>query len=70
MMQKAGIVSFYGPCVFTEFAENVAMHEYTRKYINAVLFNPTDELEISPSEIMSEIDCENKSFRILEPAVL
>ena len=29
MLQKAGIVSYYGPCVMAELAENVEMHKYT-----------------------------------------
>ncbi|MCL2376142.1 MAG: LD-carboxypeptidase [Defluviitaleaceae bacterium] len=49
MMQKAGLVSFYGPCILAEFAENVAMHEYTKHYIQNVLFQPSDELAINPS---------------------
>ena len=49
MMYKAGLVSFYGPCIIAEFAENVAMHEYTKQHIYDVLFNPTVELIINPS---------------------
>ena len=51
MMQKAGLVSFYGPCILAEFAENVAMHEYTKHYIQNVLFQPSDELAIGPSPV-------------------
>ena len=51
MMQKARLVSFYGPCILMEFAENVAMHEYTKHYIQNVLFQPSDELIIEPSPI-------------------
>ena len=49
MMYTAGLVSFYGPCILMEFAENVAMHEYTAQYINSVLFNPSPQLNITPS---------------------
>lgn len=49
MMYKAGLVSFYGPCVFAEFAENAAMHEYTKQYIRQVLFENNDNLSILPS---------------------
>ena len=49
MMYKAGLISFYGPCVICEFAENAAMHDYTKRYINATLFDPTPELPITPS---------------------
>jgi len=49
MMYKAGLVTFYGPCVLVEFAENVAMHEYTKHYINRVLFHGDAPLLIKPS---------------------
>ncbi|MGL6198561.1 MAG: S66 family peptidase [Lachnospiraceae bacterium] len=49
MMYKAGFISFYGPCVMCEFAENAAMHEYTKTYINKVLFETNDSLEIPAS---------------------
>ena len=49
MMYKAGLVSFYGPCVLMEFAENVAMHEYTKGYITDVLFELPQQLDITPS---------------------
>ena len=50
MMYKAGLVSFYGPAVMAEFAENVAMHDYTKKYINSVLFEKNDRIDIFPSD--------------------
>lgn len=49
MMLQAGITSFYGPCVFAEFAENGAMHEYTKHYIKQTLFEKHDKLSIIPS---------------------
>ena len=49
MMYKAGLRSFYGPCIMAEFAENAAMHEYTKYYIQKILFEPSSELYISPS---------------------
>jgi len=51
MMQKAGVVSFYGGCIMVEFAENVTMHDYTIQHIKNVLFEPTDQLEIKPSPV-------------------
>jgi len=51
MMYKAGLVSFYGPCILVEFAENVAMHEYTKQHIQNMLFQPSLTLPISPSPI-------------------
>lgn len=35
---KAGIVSFYGPSVLTDFAENVAMDAYTIEMVERTLF--------------------------------
>jgi len=49
MMYKAGLVSFYGPCIMCEFAENVAMHDYTKHYIMSMLFDPQAKLSITPS---------------------
>lgn len=56
MMYKAGITSFYGPAIMSEFAENVKMHEYTRKFIEKILFGNENVVEISASyEWTSEI---------------
>lgn len=49
MLYKAGLTSFYGPCVFAEFAENSAMHDYTKQYIQQVLFEIPNALPILPS---------------------
>lgn len=49
MMHKAGIVSFQGPCMLVEFAENVQMHDYTIQAIRNTLFQPVPRLEILPS---------------------
>ena len=66
MMYKAGLVSFYGPAVMGEFAENVAMHEYTKKYIYSTLFEKNDKIDILPSaEWTSEMldwNIENKKI--------
>ena len=51
MMYKAGLVSFHGPSIMLELAENVAMHDYTKHHIQSILFDPTDRLEIKPSPI-------------------
>ncbi|MCH3974900.1 MULTISPECIES: S66 family peptidase [Bifidobacterium] len=50
MMYKAGITSFYGPCVFAEFAENGSMHSYTKEYLKKVLFEKHDTVSILPSQ--------------------
>jgi len=67
MMYKAGLVSFYGPAVMVEFAENVAMHEYTKKYIYSMLFEKNNKIEILPSkewtsEMLEWSDVENKNI--------
>lgn len=36
---KAGLSSFYGPAVLTDFAENVEMHSYTIDFIERTLFS-------------------------------
>ena len=38
MMQRAGIVSFYGPSVMCEFGEYVRMFDYTREAVRRLLF--------------------------------
>lgn len=49
MMYKAGLVSFYGPCVLVEFAENQQMHEYTIASIKRTLFHVPQSIDIAPS---------------------
>jgi muramoyltetrapeptide carboxypeptidase LdcA involved in peptidoglycan recycling len=50
MMHRAGLVSFYGPCLMVEFAENVVMHSYTKNFIRSMLFEKNEVLYIHPSE--------------------
>ena len=50
MMQKAGVVSYYGPAVMTDFAENNNMHTYTLKYINEVLLENREDILIKSSD--------------------
>jgi muramoyltetrapeptide carboxypeptidase LdcA involved in peptidoglycan recycling len=64
---KAGISTFYGPAILTDFAENVEMDPYTIEMVNRTLF--TDEIigEIKPanewtSERLEWIE-ENKNRR-------
>lgn len=48
---KAGISSFYGPSILADFAENIKMFDYTKYWVNKVLFN-TDEIgKIHSSDI-------------------
>ena len=50
MMQKAGVVSYYGPAIMTDFAENSSMHTYTLKYINEVLLENREDIVIKSSD--------------------
>lgn len=50
MMYRAGLTSYYGPAILSEFAENGKMHEYTEKYIREFLFNK-DDVRITSSPL-------------------
>lgn len=49
MMYKAGVTSFYGPSILAEFAENGAMHSYTKEYFQKVIFDGQSPLSIVSS---------------------
>ena len=53
MMNKAGLISFYGPSVMCEFGEYVEMFDYTKKAVEDILFNRCDNYEIKSSEVWS-----------------
>lgn len=53
MMQKAGVVSFYGPAIISEFGEYVNMFSYTKEAIKNILFADSKDLEIKSSEYIS-----------------
>lgn len=53
MMNKAGIVSFYGPSVMCEFGEYVQMFDYTKKAVENILFSDCENYEIGSSEVWS-----------------
>ncbi|MEK5148208.1 S66 peptidase family protein [Psychrobacillus sp. FSL K6-4615] len=46
---KAGISSFYGPAILTDFAENVEMHEYTVEALKKTLFTASAIGEVKPA---------------------
>lgn len=46
---KAGITSFYGPAILTDFAENVQMDPYTVEMVNRTLFSGEIIGEIQPA---------------------
>ena len=49
LMVKAGITSFYGPNLLTDFAENVVMDPYTVEMVKRVLFSNETIKEIKPA---------------------
>lgn len=63
---KAGISSFYGPCVIMELAENVEMHDYTRHWLRKVLFDssPIGTIEASPLWTSEYLPWEEKNWSI------
>ncbi len=46
---KAGVSSFYGPAILTDFAENVEMHAYTVKALKKTLFANEAIGEVKPA---------------------
>lgn len=50
MCYKAGLSSFYGPSILAEFAENVEMFDYTKRWVEKVLFDSTPIGTIEPSK--------------------
>ncbi|MFT3952643.1 MAG: LD-carboxypeptidase [Oscillospiraceae bacterium] len=54
MMHKAGLVSFYGPCVMCEFGEYVRMPAYTVNAVKSLLFGDSAGYEIAPSPVWSD----------------
>ena len=53
MMNKASLVSFYGPSIMAEFGEYVKMFDYTKEAVNNILFNDCKNYEIKSSEVWS-----------------
>jgi len=53
MLNKAGIVSFYGPSVMSEFGEYVKMFDYTKEAVFNLLFKDSFNYEIKSSEYWS-----------------
>lgn len=68
MLNKAGLVSYYGPSIMAEFAENVEMHEYTKNSIQKVLMENSKGYQILPSsewtsESLTWTKCENNNIK-------
>jgi muramoyltetrapeptide carboxypeptidase LdcA involved in peptidoglycan recycling len=69
---KAGISSFYGPAIMTDFAENVEMHSYTIEMIKRTLFSnePIGEINAAPewtSEFVAWEESNKDRKRIMNP---
>lgn len=64
---KAGITSFYGPAILTDFAENIEMDSYTIEHVNRTLFSsePPGQISPAPSWTSEFVDwiVENKEIR-------
>jgi len=54
MMQKVGLVSYYGPALMTDFGEYVKMFDYTKEAVEKVLFEGIENYEIKSSEYWSD----------------
>lgn len=46
MMQKAGIVSYFGPCLMCDFANYVDMYDYTENAVRELLIEAKENYEI------------------------
>ena len=53
MMNKAGLVSFYGPSILCEFGEYVKMSDYTKDAVENILFHNCSNYEIKSSKVWS-----------------
>lgn len=49
LLYKNGLISYYGPSLLSEIAENGSMHEYTKKHLENALFK-NDSIVIKSSE--------------------
>ena len=54
MMNKAGIVSYYGPTIMCEFGEYVKMFDYTKEAVENILLKDSKNYEIKSSEVWSK----------------
>ena len=50
MMYKAGLVSYYGPCLMADFSEYVSMYDYTENAVKEMLFEAPEKYEIKKCE--------------------
>ena len=57
MLHKAGIVSYYGLSVMSQWAEYVGINPYTKQFIEKMLFHPAEQMDI-PSSSFCSYDCD------------
>lgn len=53
ILNKAGLVSFYGPSIMCEFGEYVKMFDYTKEAVENILFKDTKGYEVKSSPYWS-----------------
>ena len=53
MLHKAGLVSYYGAAIMTNWAEYVSINEYTAEAIDKTLFHPQERWTIPASDFCS-----------------
>lgn len=53
ILNKAGLVSYYGPSIMCEFGEYTKMFDYTKNAVKNILFESTNYYEVKSSEYWS-----------------
>lgn len=71
MLNKAGVVSYYGPSIMCEVAEYGKMFDYTVDAINNILFTDTTNYEIKSSPYWSKdfVPWEEKNINITKKLI-
>ena len=54
MMNKAGVISYYGPSIMAEFGEYVQMFDYTKRAVKSLLFEDSTGYEVTSCEYWSD----------------
>ncbi len=71
IMNKAGLVSFYGPSVMCEFGEYVKMFDYSKEAVENILFKDTKDYEIKSSPYWSNdfVSWSEKNIKVAKKLV-
>lgn len=66
ILYKAGVNSFYGPALMSEFGEYVHMSDYTASAVRTMLFEDSNGCRIAPSPVWSDdhIEWNEKNFSV------